>query len=159
MQPGLQQRLERLRKYRSGAERRRHVKAGDETLTIVQRSERVHTPLKANVQMQIGGLGNVALQQRKGHVMACANDEELVALIAGIREHACEIGAQSFDVRLHARSNATFRPQQSFGQLRRARSLALRPENERLAECLFPLSQRSPKGPIRTPRSLRRKTK
>jgi hypothetical protein len=96
--------------------------------------------LETNIQMQICGLSNVALEQGKCNVMAGADNEDLVALIAGVREYACEVGPQSFDVRLHARARAPFRPQQSFGKLRRARSLALRPEDEWLAECLFPIS-------------------
>ena len=136
----LEQRLERPRKYRCGTAQCRHVKAGDETLTIVQCSQRLDAALKMNIQMQIGSLGHVALEQGKRNIVACMDGEELVAFISGIREYACEVGPQSFDVRLHARASATFRPQQSFGKLRRARWLALRPENERLAQRLFPLS-------------------
>jgi hypothetical protein len=116
------------------------VKAGDETLTIVQCSQRIDATLKMNVQMQIGSLSHVALEQGKRDIVARMDGEELMAFISGIREYACEVGPQSFDVRLHARAGAALRPQQSFGKLRRARGLALRPEYEGLAERLFPLS-------------------
>ena len=65
-------------------------------------------------------------------------------LIAGFRDYMCKVGTQRLDVRLHAGTGAAFRPQQSFGKLRRACALPLGPYDERLPQGVFPLSQRTP---------------
>src|SRR5580700_7607175 len=79
-----------------------------------------------------------------------------MTLIAGFVDDAREIGAQSFDVRLHARACTPFGPKQFFGKLRRPGALSLRPDDERLAQPLFPLPKRAPKVAVRTSQGLRR---
>ena len=146
--PGFEQGFEGLGEHRCGAAQKRHVKAGDQALAIVQGPQTVHAALKANVQVQIGGIGRVLLKHGKRNVVAGAHGEQLMALVPRVGEHPSEVGAQRFDVRLHARACATFGPQQSLGKLRRPRPLALRPDDQRLAQCFLPLPQRTPDIPV-----------
>src|SRR5882757_6482282 len=98
------------------------MKTRDEALPVVQGAKGVHTALKADVQMQVCGFSYVPLKYGKCNVMAGADGEQLMALVARVGEHASKIGTQGFDVRLHAGARAALRPQQPFGELRWARS-------------------------------------
>lgn len=155
VQSRFEQRLQGPGEYRSRAPQSRHMKSRDETLTIVQGTQGIDTSLKTQFQMQVRNLRGVLLKYRKGYVVACADCEQLVPLIAGLGEHAGQIGAQCFDMRLHASARATLRPKQSLGELRRTPPLALRPRDERLAEHLLPFPERAPDITIRTTERLR----
>jgi hypothetical protein len=111
VQSGFQQGLEGLGEYRSCAPQSRHVKPRNETLAVIQRAQGVNTALKAEFQMEIGGLRGMLLEYRKRDVMARADCEQLVPLVAGLGENSREIVSQCFDVRLEARASATLRPE------------------------------------------------
>src|SRR5450631_2777726 len=106
--------------------------------------------------MQIRGLRDVLLKHRQSHIVACLHAEQLMTLISGFRNNARQVGTQRFDVRLHPGARAAFSPQQSFRKLCRAGSLALGPNDERLAQHLLPLSKRAPQIPIGASQYLRR---
>src|ERR1700723_1435278 len=112
--------------------------------------------LKPDIQVQVRGVGKVQLQPGERHVMAGLDRQQLVALIARFSDDAREVGTQGLYVRLHARARTPLGPQQPFGKLRRPGSLSLRPDDERLAQLLFPFSQRAPQVAVRTSQRLRR---
>ena len=132
------------------------MKARYEALPIGQSAQRILASLKPNIQVQVRGGGDVLLQHGQRHVVAGLHREQLMTLIAGFVDHAREVGTQGFDMRLHARARAPLGPQQPFGKLRRPGSLSLRPDDERLAQHLFPLSERTPKVAVRASQGLRR---
>src|ERR1700733_5977371 len=87
--------------------------------------------------------------------MAGAPGEQLMTRIARVGERAAEAGAQRLDVRLHAHARAPLCPQQSLGELRGPRPLALRPDDQGFAQSLLPPPERAPDVPVRTPECLR----
>lgn len=120
------------------------MKSRDETLAIIHCAQRIDAALKSKVQMQIGDLGDMFLQQRQRKIVAGAYGKQLMTLITGIGKNTRQVGAQRLDVRLHAGSCATFSPKQSFRELRRARPLSLRPNYQRFSESLFPFPEGAP---------------
>src|SRR6266700_6214372 len=101
------------------------MKAGHQALAVVQRPEGINAPLKPNIKVQVRAPSHMFLKQRKRYVVAGADRQQLMTLIARLGQNAGEIGAQRLDVRLHPRARATFGPEEPFGELRRTDSLSL----------------------------------
>ena len=81
--------------------------------------------------------------------MTRSRGQKKLPLITRVGDHACEVGAQRFEVRLHPRARAALGPEEPMRKLSETRTLALRPRDERLAEHAFPFSQRVPHVTIR----------
>ena len=88
---GFQQGFEGLGEYRSGASQRRHMKPCNEALAVIQRTKSINTALKAEIEVEVGGLRGMLLECRKRDVMACADGEQLVSLVASLGENSREI--------------------------------------------------------------------
>ena len=73
-------------------------------------TQSVDAALKADVEIQLSGLGQVPLKYRQRNIMAGADAEQLMALVASIDQYASEVGTQGFNVRLHAGASATLSP-------------------------------------------------
>ena len=150
VQPGLEQRLHRLREQRRGAPQHRHVEAGHQALPGVQRAQAVDAALVADVQVQRRAGRGVLLQLRQRQVVAGADAHQLLLGVAGLGQQAAEVGAQGLDLRLDARTGAAFGPQQPLGKRRQAAGLAAHPGQQRLAQRLLPLLEQAPGMPVRT---------
>lgn len=120
------------------------MESRDQALTVIQRPERIHAPLKAEIQMQIHRPGGMLLQNRERQIVAGPDGEELVARVTRIADDVREIRAQRFDVRLHPDPGAPLCPHQSLGEFGRACFLPLSPTDQRLTERLLPLADRAP---------------
>jgi hypothetical protein len=60
-------------------------------------------------------LSAALLQHRKRQIVARAYREQLIAFVAGIRQHATQIRSERLDMRLHARAGPPLGPQQALG--------------------------------------------
>ena len=116
-----------------------NMKSRHQALPVVQGAQGIHTALKPDVEMQIGGVRHVPLQHRQRDVVTCPQREQPMARISRLGEYPRKIRAQGLDVRLHPGPRAPLGPQKPLGKLRGAGALALRPHDERLAEFPLPL--------------------
>ena len=87
-----------------------NVESGDETLPLVERPQCIDAALKIDLEMQIGGIGDMALQYRQGHIVAGSDREHRMTPVARLSEYARKIRPQGLDVRLHSHARTALRP-------------------------------------------------
>jgi len=116
------------------------MKSGHQALTGIQRPQGIDAALKADIKVQIVRVGDMLSQDRQGKIMAGADSQNLMLLVARHGDDLRKIRTQGLDMRLHAQADATFSPQQFFGKRCQSRTPALGPVDHRLTQRLLPFS-------------------
>ena len=72
-----EQRFERAGEHRRRAAQGRHMEAGDQALARIEGTQGINAALKTEIEMQVGGLGDVPLQHRQREIMTGTHGQQV----------------------------------------------------------------------------------
>ena len=140
---GFQQGLVSAGRQAAGIGLQGGMKPGNGAAAFVQGTYRIHAAAKSHVQVQ-GLPGTVFPEFDQRIVVAGVDRQQMAARVKGHRKGFLELGLQGADLGGQSGLCLSLGPQQLVGKFRQSGSLAFFPQDQRLAECLFPALEFAP---------------